>query len=134
MWCVLQSRDRCGHCQSLAPAWKKAATALKGVVNVGAVDADTHKQLAGQYGVTGFPTIKIFGANKNKPEAYQGNYGVLTYQVSEVTPNHPTTGARSADAIISAALNAATSLVKSRTSGGGSGSSSSGSGGKKSVC
>ena len=69
---VLRSRDRCGHCQSLAPAWKKAATALKGVVGVGAVDADSHKQLAGQYGVTGFPTIKIFGANKNKPEAYQG--------------------------------------------------------------
>ena len=63
---------RCGHCQSLAPAWKKAAGALKGVVNVGAVDADNHKQLAGQYGIKGFPTIKIFGANKNKPEDYQG--------------------------------------------------------------
>jgi len=63
---------RCGHCQSLAPAWKKAAGALKGVVNVGAVDADAHKQLAGQYGIKGFPTIKIFGANKNQPEDYQG--------------------------------------------------------------
>ena len=63
---------RCGHCQSLAPAWKKAATVLKGVVNVGAVDADSHKELAGQYGIRGFPTIKIFGANKNKPEDYQG--------------------------------------------------------------
>lgn len=44
-------------------------------------------------------------------------------------------GARSADALISAALNAANSLVRSRMSGGGSGSSSSGgTGGKKSVC
>lgn len=65
---------RCGHCQSLAPAWKKAATALKGVVSVGAVDADAHKQLAGQYGIRGFPTIKIFGANKNNPEDYQGGF------------------------------------------------------------
>ena len=40
---------------------------------MGAVDADTHKQLAGQYGIRGFPTIKIFGANKNKPEDYQGD-------------------------------------------------------------
>lgn len=42
------------------------------VVKVGAVDADKHQSLGGQYGVQGFPTIKIFGANKNKPEDYQG--------------------------------------------------------------
>lgn len=36
------------------------------------MDADQHKALGGQYGVRGFPTIKIFGANKNKPEEYQG--------------------------------------------------------------
>lgn len=39
---------------------------------MGAVDADQHKALGGQYGVRGFPTIKVFGANKNKPEEYQG--------------------------------------------------------------
>lgn len=44
----------------------------QGIVKVGAVDADQHKSLGGQYGVRGFPTIKIFGANKNKPEEYQG--------------------------------------------------------------
>lgn len=48
-------------------------------------------------------------------------------------PSLFTTGARSADAIVTAGLNAANSLVKSRLSGGGSGSSSSGGGGKKSV-
>lgn len=41
-------------------------------MKVGAVDADQHKSLASQYGIRGFPTIKIFGANKNKPEDYQG--------------------------------------------------------------
>lgn len=45
---------------------------LQDVVKVGAVDADKHQSLGGQYGVQGFPTIKIFGANKNKPEDYQG--------------------------------------------------------------
>lgn len=49
-----------GHCKSLAPHYKKAATALKGVVKVGAVDCDEHKDLAGKFGVKGFPTIKIF--------------------------------------------------------------------------
>lgn len=42
-------------------------------MKVGAVDADKHQSLGGQYGVRGFPTIKIFGANKNKAEDYQGN-------------------------------------------------------------
>lgn len=43
-------------------------------MKVGAVDADKHQSLGGQYGVRGFPTIKIFGANKNKAEDYQGKY------------------------------------------------------------
>lgn len=56
----------------LGPDYKKAASALKEVVKVGAVNADEHQSLGGQYGVEGFPTIKIFGKNKNKPENYQG--------------------------------------------------------------
>lgn len=55
---------------------------LQGIVKVGAVDADQHKSLGGQYGVRGFPTIKVFGANKNKPEEYQG------------TDNYQTNGTR----------------------------------------
>lgn len=62
----------CGHCQRLTPEYKKAASALKGVVKLGAVNADEHRSLGGQYGIQGFPTIKIFGKNKNKPEDYQG--------------------------------------------------------------
>ena len=65
--------SRCGHCQRLTPEYKKAASALKGVVKLGAVNADEHRSLGGQYGIQGFPTIKIFGKNKNKPEDYQGS-------------------------------------------------------------
>ena len=36
------------------------------------MNADEHRSLGGQYGVQGFPTIKIFGANKKKPEDYNG--------------------------------------------------------------
>lgn len=41
-------------------------------MKVGAVNADDHKELGGKFGVRGFPTIKIFGANKSKPDDYNG--------------------------------------------------------------
>ncbi|XP_072890485.1 protein disulfide-isomerase A6 [Hemitrygon akajei] len=107
LWLVEFYAPWCGHCQSLAPEWKKAASALKGIVKVGGVDADKHQSLGGQYGVQGFPTIKIFGLNKNKPDDYNG--------------------ARSAQGITDAALNTLRSIVRDRL-GGKSGSSS----GKKS--
>ncbi|XP_040204526.1 protein disulfide-isomerase A6 isoform X1 [Rana temporaria] len=124
LWFVEFFAPWCGHCQSLAPQWKKAATALKGIVSLGAVDADKHQSLGGQYEIRGFPTIKIFGANKNKPENYQGG--------------------RTAEAIVDAALNALRSLALDRLNGRGggqdhgrqqkySGGSGGGSGGKKEV-
>ncbi|KAM9798214.1 protein disulfide-isomerase A6 [Neosynchiropus ocellatus] len=97
LWLVEFYAPWCGHCQKLTPDWKKAATALKGIVKVGAVNADEHKSLGGQFGVRGFPTIKIFGANKNQPEEYQGG--------------------RSSQAIVDGAMNALRSLVKDRMSG-----------------
>uniref|UniRef100_A0A8D3D0Q8 Protein disulfide-isomerase A6 n=1 Tax=Scophthalmus maximus TaxID=52904 RepID=A0A8D3D0Q8_SCOMX len=111
LWLVEFYAPWCGHCRSLAPEWKKAATALKGIVKVGAVDADQHGSVGGPYGIRGFPTIKIFGANKNMPEDYQG--------------------ARSSQAIVDAAMNSLRSLVKERLSGksGSSGYSKQGGGG-----
>ncbi|CAF4148602.1 unnamed protein product, partial [Rotaria magnacalcarata] len=58
IWFVEFYAPWCGHCRNLAPEWKRAATALKGIVKIGAVDADSHKSLGQQYGVSGFPTIK----------------------------------------------------------------------------
>ncbi|CAN1220021.1 Protein disulfide isomerase-like 2-3, partial [Linum perenne] len=61
----------CGHCKALTPAWEKAATVLKGVVTVAALDADAHKSLAQEYGIEGFPTIKVFTPGR-PPVDYQG--------------------------------------------------------------
>ncbi|KAG0448199.1 hypothetical protein HPP92_027943, partial [Vanilla planifolia] len=61
----------CGHCQALTPVWEKAATVLKGVATVAALDADAHKSLAQEYGIRGFPTIKVFAPGK-LPVDYQG--------------------------------------------------------------
>eukprot|EP01088_Endostelium_zonatum_P015808 TRINITY_DN4024_c0_g1_i1.p1 TRINITY_DN4024_c0_g1~~TRINITY_DN4024_c0_g1_i1.p1 ORF type:complete len:437 (-),score=126.53 TRINITY_DN4024_c0_g1_i1:26-1336(-) len=52
----------CGHCKSLAPHYEKAAENLKGIIQVAAIDCDQHKGAAGQFGIKGFPTIKVFGA------------------------------------------------------------------------
>jgi protein disulfide-isomerase A6 len=94
VWIVEFYAPWCGHCKHLAPEWKKAAAALKGSVHLGAVDADKHGSLGSKYNVEGFPTIKVFGADKSKPEDYDGG--------------------RTADAIVKAALQAAKKVSNGR--------------------
>jgi protein disulfide-isomerase A6 len=89
---------RCGHCKSLAPEYEKAASLLKGVAKVVSVDATAHQQVASKYGIQGYPSIKIFGADKKSPTDYQGE--------------------RSANGITSEAMRLVNSLIKDRTSGG----------------
>lgn len=113
IWLVEFYAPWCGHCKSLVPEYKKAAAALRGVVRVGAVNADEHKDLGGQFGVRGFPTIKLFGANKQKPSDFNGQ--------------------RTAQGLVDAALAEVKSKVKQQLNGGGSGGSSSGGSGSKSV-
>lgn len=72
IWIVEFFAPWCGHCQQFAPEYSKAATALKGIVKVGAVNADDHKSLSSRFGVRGFPTIKIFTPGKKDGEDYRG--------------------------------------------------------------
>ncbi len=44
---------RCGHCQSLKPAWIDLAKNLEGRVRVGAVDCTANKQTCSEFGVNG---------------------------------------------------------------------------------
>jgi protein disulfide-isomerase A6 len=95
----------CGHCKNLAPEWEKAAQALEGIVNVGAVDMTTDQQAGASYDIRGYPTIKLFGANKNSPVDYNGG--------------------RTASAIVQFGLDQAKQVALGRM--GGAGGSSSGS-------
>lgn len=83
----------------------KAANALSGVVRVGAVNMDEHQSVGGPYDIRGFPTIKVFGANKKSPTSYEGQ--------------------RTAKDIVEFALKEANALVRARLSGKASGSSNS---------
>lgn len=87
----------CGHCKQLAPEYEKAAKILNGVVKVVAVDATVHQASAQKYGVQGYPTLKVFGADKKKPADFNGQ--------------------RTSDAIVAEAMRTANQLIKDRKAG-----------------
>ncbi|PIN09134.1 Thioredoxin/protein disulfide isomerase [Handroanthus impetiginosus] len=72
LWIVEFFAPWCGHCKKLAPEWKKAANSLKGQVKFGHVDCDAEKSLMSRFNVQGFPTILVFGADKDSPFPYEG--------------------------------------------------------------
>ncbi|KAF5098825.1 hypothetical protein D0Z00_001884 [Geotrichum galactomycetum] len=55
----------CGHCKRLAPIWEELAdayTPAKGdkKVQIVKIDGDINRKISKKYGVTGFPTLKLF--------------------------------------------------------------------------
>jgi len=59
----------CGHCKALAPKYEEAATELKGKnIPLVKVDCTAEEDLCRDYGVEGYPTLKIFrGPEDTKP-------------------------------------------------------------------
>ena len=72
--CVLFHLCRCGHCKQLAPEYEKAATALTKEdppVPLAKVDCPANSDLCSKFGVTGYPTLKIFRGGEFSEE-YSG--------------------------------------------------------------
>jgi protein disulfide-isomerase A6 len=66
IWFVEFYAPWCGHCKSLEPEWNAAATAMKGQVKFGKVDATVESSLASRFGISGYPTIKYWGYGGDK--------------------------------------------------------------------
>jgi protein disulfide-isomerase A6 len=102
----------CGHCKQFVPAYQKIASLFDGIVSVGAIDASSDgplKRVANDYGVTGFPTLKIFRPNIN-------GKGAESIDLNSRDPNE----------IINSVMQAVQMTIQERAGGGDSESSSGG--------
>jgi protein disulfide-isomerase A1 len=62
----------CGHCKALAPEYEEAATTLKEKnIPLAKVDCTEEADLCKEYGVDGYPTVKVFRGLDNV-KAYGG--------------------------------------------------------------
>ncbi|XP_074624650.1 protein disulfide-isomerase A4-like [Acropora palmata] len=81
----------CGHCKQLAPEYEKAAKMLKEddpPILLAKVDATVESELAQQYDVQGYPTMKVF--RKGKASEYKGKrdqHGIASYMREQVGPS-----------------------------------------------
>jgi protein disulfide-isomerase A6 len=112
----------CGHCHNLAPAYKKAAENLNGLVSLAAVDcdADKNKQLCAQHDIRGFPTIKVFpGKPKRSPKGTRKETPEEAFPfetrgwLTRLNPDY--NGPRTAKAIVDYMLDVQPSRVKKGT-------------------
>jgi protein disulfide isomerase len=80
----------CGHCKHLAPEYAKAATELLShdpPIRLGKVDATEYNALAGRFGVSGYPTLKVMRNGADSP--YNGPRdadGIVSYMKKQVGP------------------------------------------------
>ncbi|XP_036001321.1 protein disulfide-isomerase A3 [Fundulus heteroclitus] len=75
----------CGHCKKLAPEFEKAAGRLKGTVQLAKVDCTANAETCGRFGVTGYPTLKIFRSGRDSapydgPRTANGIYNYMKKQ------------------------------------------------------
>ncbi|XP_064409356.1 protein disulfide-isomerase A4 isoform X2 [Latimeria chalumnae] len=80
----------CGHCKKLAPEYEKAAQELSKhtpPIALAKVDATAETELGIRFGVSGYPTLKIF--RKGKAFDYNGpreKYGIVNYMIEQAGP------------------------------------------------
>jgi protein disulfide-isomerase A1 len=74
----------CGHCKALAPEYEEAATTLKEKnIALAKIDCTEEADLCSQFGVEGYPTLKIFRGPESI-SAYSGARKAPAYVVSSM--------------------------------------------------
>ncbi|CAD5116862.1 DgyrCDS5703 [Dimorphilus gyrociliatus] len=83
----------CGHCKRLAPEFDKAASLLSAndpPVTLAKLDCTVETKTCGKYGVSGYPTLKIFRSDPENSEDYNGpreHDGIFKYMRSKAGPS-----------------------------------------------
>lgn len=70
IWLIQFYANWCGHCKQFSSTYQEIASITKGVFHLGAVDAGSdgpQKRIASDYGVSGFPTMKLFYDTSSPP-------------------------------------------------------------------
>ncbi|XP_076846743.1 protein disulfide isomerase family A, member 7 [Brachyhypopomus gauderio] len=79
----------CGHCRRLEPEYERAATSLKGTVPLVKVDCTANSETCEQFGVSGYPTLKIL-RNGEEASSYDGPRtadGIVSYMKKQAGPS-----------------------------------------------
>ncbi|KAK3329615.1 protein disulfide-isomerase precursor [Apodospora peruviana] len=80
----------CGHCKALAPEYEEAATSLKEKdIKLVKVDCTEESDLCQQFGVEGYPTLKVFrGLDNVSPYKGQRKAAAITsYMIKQSLPS-----------------------------------------------
>lgn len=79
----------CGHCKALAPEYEEAATTLKDKdIALAKVDCTAEQDLCQEYGVEGYPTLKVFRGTQNT-SPYSGArkaQAIVSYMTKQAMP------------------------------------------------
>jgi len=79
----------CGHCKALAPEYEEAATTLKEKnIALAKIDCTEEADLCAQYGVEGYPTLKVF-RGADQVTAYSGARkapAIVSYMTKQALP------------------------------------------------
>jgi len=70
IWFVKFYAPWCGHCKHMAPAWDSLSAKTEGKFSVAKVDCTVHRGVCGDFGVRGYPTLKLL--KDGKAYAYSG--------------------------------------------------------------
>lgn len=58
----------------MKPVWADLPEAVGDKAKIGSVDCTTNRATCSKFGVSGYPTVKLFGADKSKdPSDYEGD-------------------------------------------------------------
>uniref|UniRef100_A0A1A7YFP9 Protein disulfide-isomerase n=1 Tax=Iconisemion striatum TaxID=60296 RepID=A0A1A7YFP9_9TELE len=78
----------CGHCKRLAPEYESAATRLKGIVPLAKVDCTASSKICSKYGVSGYPTLKIFrdGEESGPYDGPRSADGIVSFLKKQAGP------------------------------------------------